>query len=331
MFRLNASECSNTTVAMIAAGALLWVGGLGGMGGCAVEPASFDTPEAAVDSLVTALRAGDRKKAESIVGTEGAELLRSGDDVADANARDEFVRLYDEKHTLTRHDDSVTLEVGNSDWPLPIPLVQDEREAVGAKGGKGGWFFDVEAGADEVLSRRIGRNELDAIQVCLAIFDAQREYAAVDRDGDGVLEYATKFGSDAGKHDGLFWPSKAGEPESPLGELAAEASSEGYTAKGHRSGPRAYHGYYYRILNGQGASAPGGALDFTSKAGMIGGFAVIAWPAEYGGSGLKSFLVSHHGVVYEKDLGDDTDRIARAMKVFDPGEGWSECGRAGEP
>jgi hypothetical protein len=290
------------------------------VGGCSTAPRTFATPEAAVESLVGAMRAEDRAEVRTILGSEGQDLLRSGDDVADANAREEFLRLYDEKHRLTQKDGVATLEVGATEWPLPIPVVRDEK----------GWWFDVWAGADEVLTRRIGRNELSAMQVCLAIHDAQREYAARDFDGDGMLEYATKFRSEPGKKDGLFWPPAPGEPESPLGELAASAAAEGYSARGASSGPRAYHGYYYRILTEQGPSAPGGAMSYVAKGHMIGGFGVIAWPAEYGGSGLKSFLVSHHGVVYEKDLGDDTDRIARKMKAFDPGAGWVECARARE-
>lgn len=282
------------------------------LGGCSTAPKEYDTPEAAVDALMAALRTEDTDRVRTVLGSEGEELLSSGDTVADANSRAELLRLYDEKHFLVEDDGMATLELGATDWPMPIPLVEGER----------GWFFDTEAGADEVLSRRIGRNELDAIQVCLAIHDAEREYAAADMDGDGWREYATKFGSDPGTKDGLYWPAAEGEPLSPLGEFAAAAAAEGYAATKGQKGLRPYHGYYYRILTEQGPSAPGGAIDFIAHGHMIGGFGVVAWPAEYGSSGLKSFIVSHHGVVYEKDLGDDTDRAARAMTTFNPDAGW---------
>jgi hypothetical protein len=281
-------------------------------GGCSTPATSYETPQAAVDALVGALRTDDTAKLRDVLGSDADALLNSGDAVADANAREEFMRLYDEKHELVTTDDSVTLQIGKTDWPLPIPVVKDDK----------GWSFDTVAGADEMLSRRIGRNELDAIQVCLAIHDAQREYASADIDGNGLLEYAMKFASDPGKKNGLYWPTKEGEPLSPLGELAASASAEGYHLKDHPTGPRAYHGYYYRILTSQGPAASGGPIDYVVKGHMIGGFGVIAWPAEYASSGLKSFLVNHQGVVYEKDLGDDTDHLARAMKMFNPDAGW---------
>jgi hypothetical protein len=284
----------------------------GSLSGCASDPAPFGSADEAVGSLVTALRADNEAELKRILGSESKDLLSSGDDVADENGRHEFLRLYDEKHALLPDgDDYATLEVGATDWPLPIPVVKGEK----------GWYFDTAAGLDEMLSRRIGRNELYAIQVCLAVADAEREYAAGDVGGDGLRAYASKFRSDPGKHDGLFWKAGEGEAQSPLGELVATASSEGYTARTDGS-PQPFHGYLYRILSAQGPAAPGGAMDYMAKGRMIGGFAVVAWPADYANSGLKTFLVSHHGVVYEKDLGDDTDRIARGMKAFDPGEGW---------
>jgi Protein of unknown function (DUF2950) len=277
----------------------------------------FDSAQAAVDALVAALRGDDQKELRGILGSEADDVLRSGDEVADANARADFLKQYDEKHQLEKRDDnSMTLDVGATDWPLPIPVV---------KGAKG-WYFDVPAGLDELLSRRIGRNELAAIQVCLAIGDAQREYAAADDNGDGWREYAQKFKSDEGKKNGLFWPTKEGEAPSPLGDFVAGATSEGYKARTDGgTGPRAYHGYYYRILTSQGPAAPGGALDYVLKGHMIGGFAVVAWPAEYGNSGLKTFITSHHGDVYQKDLGDDTDTVARAMKTYNPDSTWEKC------
>lgn len=284
------------------------------LGGCASEPKPFATPDAAVDSLVTAMRAGNEGELARILGPESRELLSSGDEVADANGRAEFLRLYDAKHRLVPDGDEVmTLEVGADEWPLPVPVVR----------GDDGWVFDTSAGLDEMLSRRIGRNELYAIQVCAAIVDAQREYASADYSGDGWREYARRFYSEPGKRDGLYWPAAPGEPESPLGELVASATSEGYggTAQADH-GPRPFHGYLYRILTAQGPAAPGGAMDFIAQGRMIGGFGVVAWPADYANSGLKTFIVSHHGTVYEKDLGDDTDRLARAMAKFNPDSGW---------
>ncbi len=286
-----------------------------GLGGCASEPRTFATPDAAVDSLVGALRVNDEKALESILGPDTSKVLTSGDSVADANRRADFLRLYDEKHRLTPvEDESVTLEVGATDWPMPIPVVKGDQ----------GWYFDTAAGLDEMLSRRIGHNELDAIETCLAIADAQREYAAADFNGDGWREYARTFWSDPGTKDGLYWPATADAPDSPLGVLVASATSEGYTAS-TGGGPRPYHGYYYRILTGQGPDAPGGAMDYIVQGHMIAGFAVVAWPADYGNSGLKTFMVSYNEVVYERDLGDDTDKLARAMTVFNPGAGWKPC------
>jgi hypothetical protein len=283
------------------------------LGACSTAPQSFESPEAAADAFIAALRANDRASLERIFGPGVEDALNSGDEVADANDRDEFARLYDESHRLVDSGGTMTLEVGETDWPFPIPLVQEDR----------GWFFDTDAGLDEMLSRRIGRNELAAIQVCLAIADAQREYASAHFAGSEWREYARQFASDPGKRNGLYWKSRPGEPQSPLGELAASAAAEGYTAAGAGEGPRPYYGYYYRILTAQGPAAPGGAMNYVANGHMIGGFAVVAWPAEYANSGLKTFLVSHHGVVYEKDLGDDTDSIARATTAFDPGPGWS--------
>jgi hypothetical protein len=285
--------------------------------GCSSAPQSFATPDAAVDTLVAALRSDDQAQLSNILGPKSSDVLSSGDAVADANARAEFLRLYDEKHTLTEPDaDTRTLEVGQTDWPMPIPIVKDDK----------GWSFDTAAGLDELLSRRIGRNELAAIQVCLAIDDAEREFVQNDYDGDGWREYAQTFNSDPGKTNGLYWPPAENHPQSPLGELVATATEEGYKGRAAgETGPRPYHGYLYRILTAQGPDAPGGAVNYIAQGHMIGGFAVIAWPAEYANSGLKSFMVSHQGIVYERDLGDDTDRIARNMKSFDPGTGWERA------
>jgi hypothetical protein len=285
--------------------------------GCSSGPSRYQTPDAALDSLIAALRADNNDELKRVLGPGADDVLSSGDPVADANGRKEFLRLYDEKHHLeTRDSETMILDVGATDWPLPIPLVKSDD----------GWSFDTAAGVDEMLSRRIGRNELSAIQVCLAIVDAEREYASADTNGDGWCEYAVKFKSDEGKKDGLYWPTGPGEPPSPMGDLVASATEEGYSTAGRDAAhPQPYHGYYYRILTSQGPDAPGGEINYVEQRHMIGGFAVVAWPAEYANSGLKTFITSHHGVVYQKDLGDDTDRLARQMKVFNPDSSWEVC------
>jgi hypothetical protein len=205
--------------------------------------------------------------------------------------------------------------VGSEDWPFPIPLVKKDEY----------WFFDTMAGKEEILNRRIGRNELNAIQVCLAYVDAQREYVLKDRDGNKLLEYAQKFISSKGKKNGLYWEVKEGEKLSPLGPLVAKAAKEGYIGRKPVGKHTPYHGYYYKILKAQGKNAPGGEYDYIVKEKMIGGFASVAYPAEYGNSGVMTFIVNHDGVVYEKDLGKETEKIATAMKKFDPDKTWKKA------
>ncbi len=282
------------------------------LGGCASDSRSFATPESAVESFIAAVRAEDSAELERIFGPDSHDLLYSGDEVADAHSRANFLSLYDEKHALKESGEGVILEIGETDWPFPIPVVKDAD----------GWYFDTEAGSDEIITRRIGRNELSAIQVCLAIVDAQREYAAADFAGNGWREYAQRFDSEPGTRNGLYWPAAPGEPESPLGEFMATAAAGGYLEGEHV--PQPYHGYLYQILTSQGAAAPDGKMDFIAQGHMIGGFGVVVWPANYANSGLKTFIVSHLGVVYEKDLGDETDSIARSMTAFNPDEGWQK-------
>ena len=273
----------------------------------------FETADEAARQLVQALRTEDLVQAEQILGESGNDLLYSGDEVADKGGRKEFVRLYDEKHRLEQvNDRTMTLCIGEIDWPVPIPIVRPGEV----------WTFDTAAGREEVLNRRIGRNELSAIQACLAFCDAQHEYEMRDCDGDGVLEYAQKFRSSPGKQDGLYWAAAEGEPQSPLGELAAEAVKEGYGGNPQAEGPRPYHGYYYRILRSQGAKAAGGPHDYMVRDDMIGGFALVAYPAEYGNSGVMSFVVNYEGTVFQKDLGDGTSKTAEAMTKFDPDPSW---------
>ncbi len=237
--------------------------------------------------------------------------MSSGDAVADRAASEAFVAAYDQKHAIVPDGDArAKLTIGTDDWPFAFPLVKVD----------GRWRFDTAAGKDEMLARRIGRNELDVIDVMLAIVDAQREYASADRDRNGALEYARKFASSAGKQDGLYWPTKAGEPQSPLGPLVVRATGEGYAKQ---KGPTPYHGYHFRMLKGQGPGASGGALDYVVRGRMIGGFAAIAYPAKYGSSGVMTFIVNHDGVVYQKDLGPQTATRAAAITKFDPSEGWT--------
>lgn len=274
---------------------------------------SYPTPEDAAAALAAAVKSGPRDILK-VLGKAADDIVSSGDEVADADIRQRFTSMYDTKHSIKAEGNKkATLILGPDDFPFPIPLVNS----------KTGWEFDTDEGRIEVLYRRIGRNELDAIQTALAYVDAQNEYADKDR-GEGVGVYAQRFVSTPGKKDGLFWRDDS-DP-SPLGALAAEASAEGY--KAGEGGLTPYHGYYFRILKGQGPDAPGGALNYVVKGKMIGGFGLIAWPAEYGNSGVKTFLVNHAGTVYEKDLGERTEIIAKRMIVFDPDQTWKKVDAA---
>jgi Protein of unknown function (DUF2950) len=273
---------------------------------------AYATPDDAVNALVAFAKSGDLRAAHVIFGPSGEDIVSSGDKVSDDALRAKFLNWYDSKHQIrTDSADKATLIVGEEDYPFPIPLVR--------KGGK--WLFDTNAGLEEILDRRIGQNELDAIETCLAYVDAQEEYASKDRTGAGVGVYAQHFVSDAGKKNGLYWPAAKGEDESPLGELFAEASQEGYHVGGGRS---PYHGYYYKILTKQGPNAPGGAVDYVVNGQMIGGYGLIAYPAEYRNSGVMTFIVSFDGDVYQKDLGPNTAVLAEGITAFDPDPSWKK-------
>ncbi len=286
------------------------------MVGFAMVPAataqqSFKTPQEATETLVTAVRAGDSKTVDAILGPGAEQIISSGDAVEDENGRKVFLAAYDAKHTVeTNGDKPATLLIGSDDYPFAIPIVK--------KGDA--WVFDTAAGRVEILARRIGRNELAAIQVCLAYYDAQYEYAETMPKVDDMAVYAQRVVSRPGKKDGLYWPSAEGEQQSPLGEAVAAASLRGYRV----GSGEPFHGYYYKILTRQGPKAPGGAHDFVVDGKMIGGFALIAWPAEYGNSGIATFLINHDGVVYEKDLGQDTKKIASRTSSFNPDETWKK-------
>jgi len=270
---------------------------------------SFKTPQEAVETFVTAVRAGDRKAVNAILGPGAEQIISSGDAVQDENTRKVFLASYDAKHSVdTSGDKQATLLIGPDGYPFAIPIVNKD----------GSWMFDTVAGRVEVLARRIGRNELAAIQVCLAYYDAQYEYAETMPKVDDMAVYAQRVVSRPGKKDGLYWPAGEGAEPSPLGESVAYASRRGYRV----GSGEAFHGYYYRILTRQGPKAPGGAHDFIVDGKMIGGFALIAWPAEYGNSGITTFLISHDGIVYEKDLGKDTRKIASNTTAFNPDDTW---------
>ncbi|MFB6416147.1 MULTISPECIES: DUF2950 domain-containing protein [Bradyrhizobium] len=283
------------------------------LGSAAQAQQSYKTPEDAATALAAAVKSGPRDILK-VLGKAAEDIVFSGDEVADDNIRQRFLSMYDAKHGIKAEGNkTATLILGQDDFPFPIPLVNT----------KTGWEFDTDEGRIEVLRRRIGRNELDAIQTALAFVDAQNEYADKDR-GEGAGVYAQRIVSSAGKKDGLFWRDDS-DP-SPLGALVAEASKEGY--RGGDAGPAPYHGYYFHILKGQGPDAPGGALNYVVKGKMIGGFALIAWPAEYGNSGVKTFLVNHTGTVYEKDLGNRTDFVASRTTLFNPDQTWKKVDAA---
>lgn len=272
---------------------------------------TFKTAEEAATEFVAALKSGNDKAVERILGAKGSKLVSSGDPVVDKANRDSFLRLYSEKNALIQNDNRAVLQIGPDSYPFPIPLVKSGES----------WYFDVNKGKDEILNRQIGRNELETIQTMCAIVDAQREYVLMDHDGDGLLAYAGKFASDKGKKNGLYWETGEGEKPSPLGDLVAKARDEGYF-KGKLSKPFPYHGYYFKILTRQGEHASGGAFDYIVRGRMVGGFAVLAYPASYGNSGVMSFIVNHDGIVFQKDLGPKTAKTAKSMKSFNPGPGW---------
>ena len=278
----------------------------------AVTQRHFASLDEAVQALIDALRSGDKKAMLAVLGSDANSVVSSGDAVSDRRARERFVAAYDDKHRLEAGGGKVVLIVGPEDFPFPIPIVPDGPD----------WRFDTAAGKEEIVNRRIGQNELNTIQVCLAYVDAQREYYASDPDGDALLQYARKFASSEGKRDGLYWPTKPGEPPSPLGPLVARARGEGYAKRS--ANPVAYWGYHYRILTAQGKDAPGGAYDYLAHGKLMGGFALVAYPAQYGVSGVMTFIVNQDGVVYQKNLGPNSAAIARAMKQFNPDSTWQK-------
>jgi Protein of unknown function (DUF2950) len=277
------------------------------------EARAFSQPDEAVEALLDVARNDESGQVAALFGAPGAELFFSGDEIEDKNNREAFVAMAGEKTRIEPAGaDRVILHVGKEDWPFPIPLV---------KSGDG-WRFDVEQGREEILNRRIGRNELGALGALNGYVEAQFEYANVDRNGDEVAEYAQKLHSDPGTFDGLFWEAVPGRPLSPLGPLVADARAEGYQLKSPADQPSPYHGYYYRILSKQGSEAPGGKYDYVINGRMIAGFGMVAFPAQYASSGIMTFIVNHQGKIYQKDLGPETAWIAANMKEYNPDPSW---------
>ena len=270
----------------------------------------FAQPEAGFEALIATLRANDAKQLARLLGPGHQRIVDSGDNAADRESWAAFVANYDTQHAVQMQGETkAILSTGSEDWPMPIPLVKQA----------GGWAFDADAGEEEIVARRIGRNELDTIQVCLAFVDMQREYAEEDRNGNGVLEYAAHFISAPGKRDGLYWPTKPGEAESPAGPRLAEAAAKQKT----QGSTEPYHGYRYRILTAQGKNAPGGAKSYLVNGKLIGGIALVAYPASYLNSGVKTFTCGLDGIVYQKNLGPETAALAAKIVAYDPGPGWS--------
>jgi hypothetical protein len=307
-------------VALCVGAGLIAAAGLA-LSSCAEDSSSqkrFASPEEAFSALVAALRANDQAASLAILGAGAKPILDSGDPVADRNGMERFVASYDEAHAIQKTSESqAELVTGKDEWPMPIPVMKEE----------GGWVFDTDAGDEEILARRIGRNERFAIQACLAFVDAEREYWERNPDGAAMLHYARQLLSSEGKRNGLYYPTEGDEEPSPLGQGFARARAAGYDdLKAGVQTP--YHGYLYRILHEQGAHAPDGAYDYVVGELRIGGFALLASPATWDNSGVTSFLVNQDGVVYQKDLGPETEKLAAAIQSFDPDESWSRVPEA---
>ncbi len=308
--RLNFGELDWTNLLEMAAVGILLAGGfpVRSMGQQQGQK-TFSSPENAIGALVTAAQNNDEEVMLDILGPDGKQIVSSGDETEDANSRANFVQRYQEMHRLVKEPDgTIILYIGAKNWPTPIPLVN--------KGNS--WYFDTDAGKKEILFRRIGRNEMSTIRVCQELVAAEKEYYSAQH-----TEYAQKIFSDEGQHNGLYWKAADGEPQSPIGPLVASAVAEGY-AKSQDGAPTPYRGYYYQILTRQGKNAPGGAKGYVVNAKMTGGFAFVAYPAEYRSSGVMTFIVGEDGVVYQKDLGKKTEVLAKSMKEYNPDSSWQK-------
>ena len=273
---------------------------------------TFASPGDAVLALYNAVKSGDQPTLNAILGSNANQVLHTGDEVADKKMATDFIRRYDQMHRVViEPDQTVTLYVGAENWPMPIPIV---------KNSSGAWYFDTESGMKEILFRRVGANENDAIEVLDTLVAAQREYASTLQDGDKAKHYALRFVSDEGKHNGLYWKTSDNETPSPIGPLLVDAAGQGYDIQQGKHAP--FHGYYYRMLTAQGAAAKGGAHSYLVNGELVRGFAFVAYPAEYRNSGVMTFIVNQDGVVYEKDLGQDTDKLAAGMSEYNPDNTW---------
>jgi hypothetical protein len=274
---------------------------------------TYPTAEAAVEALVNTVKAGNLDELKAIFGPEGKEIVASSDPATGRKNREVFtVAAAEHRELVDEGPNRKTLVIGNEGWPFPVPLVKEAN----------GWHFDTAAGKEEILARRIGRNELAAIATVRAYVTAQQRYAQQGHDGKRQGLYAVMFRSDTGKENGLYWPTAKGQTRSPLGDLVAEAAAEGSAIGNDSAPPTPLHGYYYKILTAQGPAAPGGAKKYVVNGEMSGGFALVAWPAQYDASGVMTFVVSSDGVVYQKDLGEGTDAAARKMTEYNPDKTW---------
>jgi hypothetical protein len=279
-----------------------------------IKQEKFKSPEDAFEALTEAARTDDIKELLAIFGPGGKDVISSGDAVADRAARERFVKAAAEAVKFSRLDEKTVLPViGKDACSFPIPIVKSGAE----------WVFATEDGKQEIINRRIGKNELNTIQVSKGYVDAQREYAGKDRNGDGVLQYAQRFRSHKGKRDGLYWEVAAGEEMSPLGLMFARAAEEGYTPRKTGEERKPYHGYFFNILKGQGSNATGGEKDYVVNGKMTVGFGLLAYPAEYGVSGIMTFIVNQQGIIYEKDLGPNTEKVAKTISRYDPDKTWT--------
>jgi hypothetical protein len=300
---LSAARVCLTAVFPLCLAAATWAQG--------AAPKAFDSPAEAAKAFAAAAKDGSTTALLELFGSEAEDILASGDNQMDEIAMEKLANAVREKVSLKTGDTTAVVLLGLGSWPLPVPLAKKDAR----------WVFDAAAGREEILNRRIGQNELNAIKLCRAYVAAQKEYVSEDRDGDMVAEYAQRVRSTPGTRDGLFWPTDGSETPSPLGPLAAEAKAEGYEKQG--DGPQPYHGYFFRILPGQGASAPGGKHGYVINGNMIAGFALVAYPAEFGNSGVMTFIVNQQGRVYEKSLGEETAKAAAALTEYNPDSSWT--------
>jgi len=274
---------------------------------------SFPSPGDAVLALYNAAKSNDMQAMNAIFGSNASKILNTGDAVADKNTIANFVRRYDQMHRVVLEPDgTVTLYVGADNWPSPIPIVKDSS---------GKWYFDTDAGMKEILYRRVGTNENDAIDTLHTLVEAQREYASQARDGSKTKQYTLKFVSTAGQQDGLYWKTDESQPPSPIGPLIADASSQGYTVEQGKATP--FHGYYFRILTKQGPAAKGGPRDYVANGQLTKGFAFVAYPSDYRNSGVMTFVVNQEDVVYQNDMGPDTEKLGASMTEYNPNSSWS--------